>query len=133
MEFSVTFLSHIQANLYWCLFYQGAAYIGGICKNYAFSKLNYSVQTHGYHNANTGFVTFAGNSLDSNARLTFAHEVGHSLGAQHDGWMNTCNRSKFLMAQHTATLPVDDRQIISECSKNYFRSEIQKMLEVLSW
>ena len=32
----------------------------------------------------SGYITFGDNTLLSTTHITFAHEVGHNLGAQHD-------------------------------------------------
>ena len=106
------------------------AYIRGICKNYALTNMEFSKTKTGYLSANTGFVTFAGNSLSSTPILTFGHEVGHNLGAEHDGPPNRCNPRKFMMASYAAILPKDHSKIFSECSKDYFKFELQKMVKV---
>ena len=81
---------------------------------------------------NTGFVTFSGNSLSSSPILTFAHEVGHNLGAEHDGDTNTCNPSRYMMASYAEQLPMDHSKIFSSCSKNYFRFELENLVKVMN-
>ena len=36
------------------------------------------------HLITSGYITFGDNTLLSTTHITFAHEVGHNLGAQHD-------------------------------------------------
>ena len=127
IQFSVIF--HNQTNVTGVC-YSGVAYIGTICRNYAYTKLKYGEQTAGYLSPNTGFVTFAGNSQprELSSIVTFAHEVGHNLGAQHDGTNNKCNPRKYMMASQTSTL----QKTFSHCSKNYFKAEMQRLEEVKS-
>ena len=128
-EFSVIFLSLGQTNLT-SVSYQGVAYISGVCKNYAWTQLEFSKSTKGYLSPNTGFVTFAGNSLSSTPVLTFGHEVGHNLGAPHDGDNNHCDARKYMMAAYAQTLPKDHSKIFSKCSKDSFKSELTNMVKV---
>ena len=79
---------------------------------------------------NTGFVTWAGNSLSSEPILTFAHEVGHNLGAEHDGDGNHCNPYRYMMASEAQSDTRDHSKIFSSCSKDYFEKELQSMVEV---
>ena len=133
LEFSVIFLlflTHNKTNFTGVCF-SGVAYISTICKNYAYTLLRKDGKlTAGYLSPNTGFVTFAGNSQprELSSIVTFAHEVGHNLGAQHDGTNNKCNPRKYMMASQTSTL----QKTFSHCSKNYFKAEMQRLEEVKS-
>ena len=110
------------------------SYIGGICKNYVLTTLKHSNNPSGYHNQNTGFVTFHGHSPGRKETirplLTLAHEVGHNLGAQHDGEKNKCDQKKYMMASHTSYLPKKHQKIFSQCSKKYFKAEMEEVEEV---
>ena len=75
-------------------------------------------------------MTFNGSSLSANPIITFAHEVGHNLGAEHDGEGNECHKTHYMMAAETDTLPKDHQKIFSQCSKKYFKSEIEEIEKV---
>ena len=64
---------------------------------------------------NTGFITYSGSSGLRLPQLTFAHEVGHSLGASHDGDGNSCPPSGFLMASMSSG-PETGEMNFSNCS-----------------
>ena len=137
MEFSVIFPSHNKTNLT-SVCYQGVSYKSGICKNYVKTTIKYSEPRFrgGYLSQNTGIVSFNGSSVSAYPKLTFAHEVGHSLGAEHDGEgspPNKCNPTHWMMAAHTELLPKDHQKIFSLCSKAYFKSEMEEIEKVLSW
>ena len=108
----------------------GVSYTGGVCWDYSYTTLKNSKRIAGYLSPNTGFVTFAGKTRLSMPVMTFAHEVGHSVGAQHDGTENECNPRKYMMASHTSTLPEDHQKTFSQCSKDYFTAELQRVVEV---
>ena len=135
-DLSVFPSAHNKTNLT-AVCYQGFARRRGICKNYVKCKkcIKYSEPRgrDGYLSQNTGIVTFNENSFAAHAELTFAHEVGHSLGADHDGEGNECHETHYMMASHTELLPKDHQKIFSQCSKAYFKSEIEEIEKVLSW
>ena len=108
--------------------FSGIAYRGGVCRNH-FLTLKDHGKLEGI-SLNTGFVTFAGNSLSSEPLLTFAHEVGHNLGAEHDGDGNHCDPNHYMMAAVAQTYSRDHSKIFSYCSKNYFRTELRSMVQV---
>ena len=80
---------------------------------------------------NVGLVTFNGSSLSAHPMITFAHNVGHSLGAEHDGGGNECHSTHYMMASQTDKLPKDHQKIFSQCSKAYFKSEMEEIQKVL--
>ena len=122
MEFSVIFPSHNKLYLTGVC-YLGGAYTGSICRGYDYAELSYGEVASGYLSLNTGIVTFAGNIHLSAPVVQFAQEVGHNLGAQHDGEGNRCNSRKYIMAAHSGT----NQKTFSQCSKNSFNSEMQKL------
>ena len=95
------------------------AFRSGVCKNHALGQLDNGRMA--IISPNTGFVSWTGNSLSSTPILTFAHEVGHNLGARHDGDSNTCNPSHYMMAAYSKTVSRDHSKIFSSCSKNILR------------
>jgi len=60
----------------------GFAYVGSVCRDYARVYDNKTGDVE-MRSSNTGFVTVDVNDLVE-AEHTFAHEIGHSLGASHD-------------------------------------------------
>ena len=130
-ELSVIFASHNKTSNC-CLFNQGLAYKSGICKNYAKDIIRHGEDgvKEGYKTRNVGLVTFNGSSLSANPIITFAHEVGHNLGAEHDGEGNECNPTRYMMAAETDKLPKDHQKIFSNCSKKYFKSEMEEIEKV---
>ena len=133
MEFSVIFPSHNKIYLTGVC-YLGGAYTGSICRGYDYAELYYGEGPSGYLSLNTGIVTFAGNIHLSAPVVQFAHEVGHNLGAKYDGsgW-NDCDPDKYLMSSQISTLstqPNGHRRTFSNCSKDYFKSEMQRLEEV---
>ena len=86
----------------------GKAYTGTICSTF----LNYNVSGEILQmSQNTGFINF----IAKYSNITFAHEVGHNLGAKHDGDENSCGRSGFLM-ESSLTPPTDGGKKLSDCS-----------------
>lgn len=59
---------------------------------------------------------------------TAAHELGHNLGAQHDGYGNDCNRTlQYVMAtapQRLTNLTFNNPFVFSSCSIQYFRDHL---------
>ena len=130
MEFSVIFPSHNKIYLTGVC-YLGGAYIGSICRGYDYAELSYGEVASGYLSLNTGIVTFAGNIHLSAPVVQFDQEVGHNLGAKHDGGeSNSCDPYKYLMASQISTLSNGHRRTFSNCSKDYFKSEMQRLEEV---
>ena len=84
------------------------AYVDALCTSY-----------------NTGFITFDQDTNLNTAILIFAHEVGHNVGASHDGDVG-CNSRNFIMASHVSTTDTT----FSQCSKNAFKSVLKKVAEV---
>ena len=97
----------------------------GVCRGYAYDSLRRKKIS-----PNTGFVSWTGNSLSSTPILTFAHEVGHNLGAEHDGDGNHCDPNHYMMASTSQPYTRDHSKIFSSCSKNYFEKELQSMVQV---
>ena len=88
-----------------------------------------SICKHG----NTGFTTALNNQKNTPkdfVKLAFAHEVGHNLGALHDGQKkkdgrpeNNCKKSGFLMGASIE----NETDKLSKCSKDQIRMNLQKM------
>ena len=93
------------------LCYSGLAYVGTLCNS----------------RYNTGFITFDQDTKLNTAILIFAHEVGHNVGASHDGDVG-CNSRNFIMASHVSTTDTT----FSQCSKNAFKSVLKIVAEVRS-
>lgn len=49
-----------------------------------------------------------------------AHEIGHTLGMQHDGEANNCAERGFIMAAATCSNCNDKIELFSECSQGYY-------------
>ena len=85
----------------------GLAYVGGACKLYG--------------NHNTGVATRLNNRQDSWISLIIAHEIGHLLGASHDGTGNTCASSGSVMGPYISD-PNPQITKFSSCSINYINN-----------
>ncbi|XP_076346368.1 A disintegrin and metalloproteinase with thrombospondin motifs adt-1-like [Tachypleus tridentatus] len=75
----------------------GLAWVNGMCRE------NYSCSISEGNTFEAGFV--------------IAHEMGHSLGAQHDGYGNSCDKDAFLMSAKTGAGKVS----WSSCSNSYIQ------------
>nr|XP_022324371.1 location of vulva defective 1-like isoform X2 [Crassostrea virginica] len=75
-------------------------------------------------------VSVVEDHFNFNLLTTAAHELGHSLGAVHDGDNNTCTSADaYIMA--TTSIPVDNQNPwkFSICSVSYFTAYIKKLNE----
>lgn len=85
----------------------GLAYVGGACGS-----------------PNSGIASRLGGELDSWVNLVVAHEIGHLLGASHDGTHNNCPNTGNIMAPFiSSSNPIDINQF-STCSKSYLNAFI---------
>eukprot|EP00835_Amoeboradix_gromovi_P000456 NODE_16_length_41655_cov_0.272813.p7 type:complete len:393 gc:universal NODE_16_length_41655_cov_0.272813:28580-29758(+) len=88
----------------------GLAYLGGACNK---------LKTY-----NVGLATRLDTRLDSWISLVIAHEIGHLLGASHDGNNNNCGKSGNIMSAIVESgNPIAVNQF-SSCSKSYINKFI---------
>lgn len=73
-------------------------------------------------------VSVVEDHFDFTVLTTAAHELGHGLGAGHDGFGNTCNSSDFyIMASYSTPVQNQNPWKFSSCSVNYFTTFINKL------
>jgi len=103
----------------------GVAYIGTVCND--FKRTITSNGAIEYLSANTGFITFKGKSKVLTSYLTFAHEVGHNMGAGHDGQGQSsgCPSRGYLMAAYAPNKPTDQNHQFSECSRTAIENAVR--------
>lgn len=106
---------YTEVDSYKLLHTAGLAFIGSLCRPNG-DSVSIVEDNGGFQNVGTA-----------------AHELGHSLGALHDGENNHCQSSnRYLMATSTnETIPVEKRinqWHFSKCSIEYFRSFISDLM-----
>ncbi|EDV28932.1 uncharacterized protein TRIADDRAFT_52298 [Trichoplax adhaerens] len=99
----------------------GLAYIGSICNIYAFTAANTQQST------NCGLVTTqnSGEAVPLRAsEVTFAHELGHNFGAQHDNTYTTQKScypggldGNYIMYAYATTGNLKNNNFFSSCSR----------------
>ncbi|XP_063418817.1 A disintegrin and metalloproteinase with thrombospondin motifs 7-like [Mytilus trossulus] len=106
---------YTEVNKFKLLHTAGLAFIGSLCRPNG-DSVSIVEDNGGFQNVGTA-----------------AHELGHSLGALHDGEKNECQSSdRYVMATSTnQTIPVEKRinqWQFSRCSIEYFRSFISDLM-----
>ncbi|XP_052722475.1 zinc metalloproteinase-disintegrin-like VLAIP-A [Crassostrea angulata] len=73
-------------------------------------------------------VSVAEDHFNFDLITTAAHELGHGLGAEHDGTGNSCNRAdSYIMAAVSGSVQNQNPWKFSTCSVNYFTTNINKL------
>lgn len=92
----------------------GYDFVGGVV---GYAGLNVACTTN-----NNGFIVQAGRASGGFAVLSAVHELGHTLGMNHDNGSQGCPQSGFIMAAvGCGNCPVDDAEF-SPCSISQFQS-----------
>uniref|UniRef100_A0A8W8KVH0 Peptidase M12B domain-containing protein n=1 Tax=Magallana gigas TaxID=29159 RepID=A0A8W8KVH0_MAGGI len=73
-------------------------------------------------------VSVAEDHFNFDLITTAAHELGHGLGAEHDGTGNSCNSAdSYIMAAVSGSVQNQNPWKFSTCSVNYFTTNINKL------